>query len=77
MIHSIAQGVPGWAVSFPSGLALAFWRRNVRRGFDFFICHHKADAAAQARLLKLLLVQHRSGCEIQLGIHPVVNPRRM
>jgi len=43
-----------------TGLALAFWRRNVRRGFDFFICHHKADAAAQARLLKLLLVQHRS-----------------
>lgn len=26
-----------------------------RKAFDFFLCHHKADAGAQARLLKMLL----------------------
>jgi len=46
------------------GLAAGIWARFCRRRkYDFFICHHKAHAAAQARYIKTLLLKRRN-CKV-------------
>jgi len=48
----LATGLGAVAV----GLAVSVQRQILpRRAFAYFLCHHKADAGAQARLLKLLV----------------------
>merc|ERR1740121_2993933 len=39
------------------------WRLRPRPYYDYFVCHHKGHAAAQARLIKMLLTQ-RSQCNV-------------
>jgi len=62
MLSTIALGLLVLAAG--CGFGLLLWRRWFRSHFDFFICHHKESAAAQARLLKMLLQQKRNGIRV-------------
>merc|ERR1719478_819234 len=41
-------------------MLFVIYRRYARqtKQFEFFLCHHKASAAAHARLFKMLLTEH-------------------
>jgi len=59
---SLIQMVDGALAAFLFGMlcvacALGLHERLTRQKYQFFICHHKAEAAAQARYLKLVLQQ--------------------
>eukprot|EP00403_Amphidinium_massartii_P007925 CAMPEP_0178371540 /NCGR_PEP_ID=MMETSP0689_2-20121128/878_1 /TAXON_ID=160604 /ORGANISM="Amphidinium massartii, Strain CS-259" /LENGTH=461 /DNA_ID=CAMNT_0019991411 /DNA_START=748 /DNA_END=2131 /DNA_ORIENTATION=+ len=52
-------------VSATAGICIALKRRFIPRPrYNFFICHHKAHAAAQARLLKLLLQARKASLQV-------------
>jgi len=62
IVSSIVLGL--MLVAAVAGFATVLWRRWLASFFDYFICHHKADAAAQARFLKMLLQQRRPNAQV-------------
>ena len=55
-------GVAGCALLV---ISYAAWRRLTPRPiYDFFLCHHKAHAAAQARYMKTVLIRRRRNLQV-------------
>eukprot|EP00971_Amphidinium_carterae_P262609 5209183-Amphidinium_carterae.1 len=48
-------GFVGTLIAPTAITAYIFFKKSIRDSYHIFICHHKADAAAQSRLLKMLL----------------------
>jgi len=47
------------------GLAIGVWSRLMPHPFyDYFLCHHKAHAAAQTRYLKIVMQETRRSCRV-------------